>query len=307
LAAFGGVLARADAALARRKQPVSLAAYDHFAIARDVLRGGVSKASLAEARSHLERALALDPALGRAWFHLTWSRYVEALNGWSDDPARAWAAFHEAAARAVAAAPEDAAVQAMAGMSHFRRREFKPGELAWRRSLELGPNDYSALREIGCNFAMALGTEHAAEGLEIVRRALRLNPGHPAWQLNCLGFASYHAGRHEDAVAALLEANDPVLDNSVFLALAHAELGEEEDAAAQRAGILELKPGFSFEAYVDNDIYRPGGSAVAMMLASARKAGLPLCAAPADAARLDSRNRLPECDAERAKAAQARS
>jgi tetratricopeptide (TPR) repeat protein len=239
--------------------------------------------------------------------HLTWSRYIEALNGWSDDPARSWAAFHEAAERAVAAAPEDAAVQAMAGMSHFRRRAFKPGELAWRRSLELGPNDYSALREIGCNFAMALGVEHAAEGLEIVRRALRLNPGHPAWQLNCLGVASYYAGRHEDAVAAFLEAHDPVLDNRVFLALAYAELGEAEDAAAERAAILELKPAFSFEAYVDNDIYRPGGSAVTTMLASARKAGLPLCATPAEAAMLNPGNRLPECDAERAKAAQIRS
>ena len=305
LPAFGGALAQAQAEAARRKPPASLEAYDHLAIARDVLRRGDSTANLAEAADHLDRALALDPGLGRAAFWLAWVRYDQAFDAaaGSADAARAWAAFDAAARQAEAVDPADAGVQAMAGLAYFRRRAYAPGELAWRRALELGPNDYAALREIGCGYASALGVERAAEGLEIVRRALRLNPLHPPWQLNCLGFAAYYAGLFEESVAAFLEANDPVQDNLVFLALAYAELGRGDDAAATRDRLLARNPAFALEAYLDNDIYRPGGSAARMMAASARKAGLPLCAAPDAAAALDPLNRLPECEARRAKAA----
>ena len=82
-------------------------------------------------------------------------------------------------------------------------------------------------------FAMVFGTERAAEGLEITKRALRLNPMHPAWQLNCLGTASYFAGQYEDAVAALLNADGAAVENQIFLAMAYAQLGRAREAATR--------------------------------------------------------------------------
>ena len=64
-----------------------------------------------------------------------------------------------------------------------------------------------------------------------------------------------------------------------------------------------LEPGFTAEAWVDNDFYQPGGSSAALFFDGARKAGLPLCAKPEAAAKFDPRNLLQECEAERAKAA----
>ena len=54
---------------------------------------------------------------------------------------------------------------------------------------------------------------------------------------------------------------------------------------------------------MDNDIYQPGGSSARLFFDGARKAGLPLCAPAGEAAKFDPRNRLPECEAERAKVA----
>ena len=296
-------LDRADAELARRKPPASLQAYDFYAIGRDIFRSdGVTKENMAKVRSYLEKALAIDPQFSRAWYLLGWTHFNDAHLGWADDPARSWALFHEAARRAVVADPADATAQTLAGVSHFRLREFEAGELAWQLALRFGPNDYSTLRDTGCMFAMVFGTERAAEGLEITKRALRLNPMHPAWQLNCLGIASYYAGAYKDVVAAFLNANRPDVEQNIYLAIAYAQLGRPHEAAIEVARVFGKKPDFSAEAWIDKDIFRPGGSAAMLFFDGARKAGLPLCASASDAAGIDPKNRLPECDAERAKA-----
>ena len=86
---FGGPLARAVTDAARRKPPASWAAFDHFAIGRDVYRRGLTRESTAEARSHFERAVELDPGLARAWTFIAWTHFNDAFNGWgraSPDP-----------------------------------------------------------------------------------------------------------------------------------------------------------------------------------------------------------------------------
>lgn len=86
-------------------------------------------------------------------------------------------------------------------------------------------------------------------------------------------------------------------------ALSYAQAGTMEQAREQVQEILKLEPGFSGEAWVDNDIYEPGGSSARLFFAGARKAGLPLCTPASEAATFAPLNRLPECDALRARQA----
>lgn len=79
-----------------------------------------------------------------------------------------------------------------------------------------------------------------------------------------------------------------------------AQAGTMEQAREQVQEILKLEPGFSAEAWVDNDIYEPGGSSARLFFAGARKAGPPLCAPASEAAKLAPLNLLPECERERA-------
>jgi len=85
-----------------------------------------------------------------------------------------------------------------------------------------------------------------------------------------------------------------------MLALSDAQAGLEDEAQAQVREVLRLEPGFSAEGWIDNGIFRPGGSAAARFVAGARKAGLPLCAKAQLAVRFAPGNRLAECEAERA-------
>jgi hypothetical protein len=88
-----------------------------------------------------------------------------------------------------------------------------------------------------------------------------------------------------------------------MLALSGAQGGFQDKARRNAEEVLRLEPGFTAEAWVDNDFYQSGGSSAALFFEGARKAGLPLCAKPEEAAKIDPRGRLPECEAERAKAA----
>jgi tetratricopeptide (TPR) repeat protein len=161
-------------------------------------------------------------------------------------------------------------------MSYFKRGERARGKEAWERALALAPNDSSLLRDVGSNMPYAMGTERAAEGVELIQRARRLNPLMPAWMINALGPASYFAGQYQQAIEALEAAGDASLEGKVFKALTYAQLGRNADAAREVEAILKEKPNFTARGWIADDIYEPGGSSEALFLDGARKAGLPI-------------------------------
>lgn len=85
-----------------------------------------------------------------------------------------------------------------------------------------------------------------------------------------------------------------------MLAVSYAQAGRRAEAATQAAEVLRLDPTFTAEAWVGNELYQPGGSSTTLLVDGARKAGLPVCATAAEAAKLAPGNRLPECEARRA-------
>jgi len=302
LTGYSGPLAQAGTEAARRKRPESLRAYDHYLLAKvPYIRHDA--AGMAEARKLLEKALALDPDLIRTWELLAWTHFRDAIGGWGDDPQRSWEAFHAAARKAVEVDPLDGGAHVVAGMSHFVRGEVEQGTAAWDRALALSPNDANVLRPIGAQLALATGIERAAEGVELVERAMRLDPLHPPNVASALGFACYYAGCYEKGIVAFKRRASMNLDHRVFLAMSYAQLGRKEEAAVEVAQALREDPSFSAEAWVDRDFFQPGGNSAALFFEGARKAGLPLCAPMAEATRLDPANQLPECEAQRAKLA----
>jgi Tfp pilus assembly protein PilF len=285
-----------------RKPPESLRAYDYYLLAKEAAQPW-DRAASGRARPLVEQALALDPGLARAWSFMAWIHLNDAQNGWSGDPARSWELFHDAAARAVRADPMDAGAHVTVAGSHLARGETALGEAAWDRALALGPNDAHVLLAVGGRMAVALGAARAEEGLALVRRSLALNPLQPPWKLNGVGVALYHAGEHGEAADALGRNPAPDAEARLYLALANGRLGREDEAADAAAALLRDRPGFSAEGWVAAGAFAPDGSSAAQLYEGAREAGLPLCAAPEEAARLGTASRLAECEAERARAA----
>ena len=118
---------------------------------------GTIKEGLAEVRALLGKAIALDPSYPRAYLQLAWAHFNEALNGYSDDPARSLEQFHAAAEKMVALDPMDPHAQFIAGLSYFKRGERARGKEAWERALALAPNDPSILRDRRQQYALRDG------------------------------------------------------------------------------------------------------------------------------------------------------
>jgi len=113
--------------------------------------------------------------------------------------------------------------------------------------------------------------------LDLIKKAIRLNPIPPVWYFHGLGHAYYLAGRYDEAITALkrtLKHNPNFWPAHVYLAASYIELGRVEDARAEAAKILRIFPRFSLEGKKQKLPYRDQ-SVMDRLGESLRKAGLP--------------------------------
>lgn len=237
-----------EADRASRKPPQDLEAYDY------VLKGFLANQRYthddnALARRMFEKALALAPDYPRAIAGLA-SAY---LYGWFLTERREGLdrAF-ELARRALQLDPADAWCHYILGRIHLHLRNFALAEHFYARSLELNPNDADVLASRGLMHAY-LGEPDAA--VADVEAAMRLNPYHPDWYYENLGFAHLVAKRYEAAVATLRRVDRPPSWILAYLAAALARLGRLEEAASAVARALALEPGETVARIATSDAF----------------------------------------------------
>ncbi len=142
-----------------------------------------------------------------------------------------------------------------------------------KRAIEIDPNfaeGYARLAEI-LTFA-----GKPVEGIELMKKAMRLNPHYFGWYLFALGHAYYLAGEAGEAAATLRRAvirSPNFLPAHLILAAVHGEAGEMEEARAAVAEILRISPRYAL-ALVRR---RPYAAAAVLdrLIDALAKAGLP--------------------------------
>ncbi|HVN33279.1 MAG TPA: protein kinase [Thermoanaerobaculaceae bacterium] len=125
--------------------------------------------------AEMEQALRLDPAYARGWSRLAtlWG-LTHAYQ--PNDPQSALAAADQAAHRAIELDPSLAEPQAVLGLVSSSRRQFLEADPAYRRALELDPDDVTA----NFWFATHLIIEgYVRRGSEHLDRALAADPMYP--------------------------------------------------------------------------------------------------------------------------------
>ncbi|MER9869887.1 tetratricopeptide repeat protein [Mesorhizobium sp. M0136] len=96
----------------------------------------------------------------------------------------------------------------------------------------------------------ALVVGDPAEAIPLIERAMRLNPLAPPWYFGMQGRILFAAGRHRQAIAALRRSSPESPDVLMFLALAHAAMGEAGEAARFAARLKAEFPEFSVERFI---------------------------------------------------------
>ena len=277
-----GQLRSTGSALAKRKSPANLAAYEC------VLRGQAAQAQIgdplqeAAARRFFEQALALDPDYPRAHAGLAVVLLCEWFRAPVDAAGHAQAALDlalEHAEKAVAIDGADYECHETLGWILLHCKSYELSEQHYRRSIELNPNSPAELAAMGsaCSF---LGRPD--EGIEWFELARRVDPHFDAtWYWNLLGATYFNARRYDEAVTALEHIPNPPMWVKAYAAASHAMAGRIDAAKEIAALLAKDAPDFSAETLVLREPYKNLAD-LEHLAAGLRKAGL-LTEAPAAA------------------------
>jgi len=218
-----------------------MAAYE-YVLTGKVLHHRSTSADNAEAQRMLDRAIALDPeyAHAHAWkacvLGQTW------VNDWCDDREATWKQVLAELKIALALDDNDSDVHRILAAVNLAHGDHDRAQYHQERALSLNPNNDLILVQQG-ELLTWLG--RPLDGIEWIRKAMRLNPHHPERFWNHLGRAHYTARQYAEAVQALSRLTQPDYMHHALLAAALAQLGDKTAAGAHAREVLCVEPKFS--------------------------------------------------------------
>lgn len=195
------------------------------------------------ARRLFEVAAEFDPNYGRSYagmsrtFNLAW-RYR-----WTDSPAAALDRSVELAVDATRRDGLDARGHSQLGFACLYKRQHDASLAAYERAIELNPNDADILAEMADALSYA---DKADRAIDLLQRAMRLNPIYPDWYLWNLGEAHYCIGDYEAAIQSLKKMRNQSEAHRI-LASCHGLLGQINEAQYHAAQVRLTQPDFSIE------------------------------------------------------------
>ena len=267
-------LFQAEIALAMRRRPEDLTAYDLFLQAiQQAVRS--SRESLAEALRLVHRALELAPGFAAAATLAGECHMENVLRSYAIDPQferNEAVRFMRLALSLDDGDPDTlaAAAQISALLIGDRETEIEMAD----RAVALNPNSYRTWHGRGWVYEVAGQPEEAIRSFE---RAMRMSPVGPQTfgALTGMGFALIELRRFEEAIVAgkkSLRQNPSYPGAHRCLASAFAHLGRDAEAREAAARILEIDPAFTIPAWIARSQL---SKTAKLMIEGLRKAGLP--------------------------------
>jgi tetratricopeptide (TPR) repeat protein len=214
----------------------------------------LSPEDFAEARTWLERALALDPAYATPHALLAIWHGVRVGQGWSPDPVADQA---EVLRRASAALERDSFdPMALAMCAHAKSillYEFDEAISLFDRAVAASPSSAIAWTRSSATYSY-IG--NAPEAIRRAEHGLRLSPldPHLFYTHTMLTLGHYVAGNHEEAAQwgrKAREENPRFTANLRLLAASLAAAGHRDEAREVSQALLAVQPGFEVGRFID--------------------------------------------------------
>jgi TolB-like protein/class 3 adenylate cyclase/Flp pilus assembly protein TadD len=240
---------------ATRTPTTSANAYDLFLRGRDLqLKEGFWVRDVnQEVRRLQEEAAALDPGFARAYAELAWTHLYDFIYNWTDPPGPALQRAFELSRKAISLDPSSARAHYALGHTHLYAKEHDLAAAEVDKAIALNPND--ARFRAGSAGLYIYGGE-PQRAIELITSAMRLNPNHEDWYWHFLGWASFHAGKYEEALIALKRIINFGAGDHRVLAATYARLDRLDEAAKHAAEVLGMEPDFAVSHFRENLPYR---------------------------------------------------
>jgi adenylate cyclase len=229
-----------------------------------------SKAANWHARRLFEEAIELAPEYSRAHSALSRTHNLDWRYAWSTKPKDSLESAIAFARRAKDLDRFDARGFAELAYAKLYRRQHGEALVEYAQALSLNPNDSDVIAEYGDALAYV---EQAERGVELLHKAMRLNPYYPDWYLWYLADAYDVMGRCEDVIAAIQRMHDPS-EGQRLAAANYAHLGMIKDAQNAAREVLRLHPHFTISQWRERPPYRDP-AVLERFVDGLRKAGLP--------------------------------
>jgi adenylate cyclase len=231
---------------AKRKPTENMAAYE-YVLTGKIMHHRSTPDDNVEAQRLLDRAIALDPkyahahawkacVLGQSWVH-----------NWCADREATWKRVADELEIALALDDNDSDVHRILAAVNLAHDEHEKARYHQERALSLNPNNDLILVQNG-ELLTWLG--RPLDGIEWIRKAMRLNPYHPERYWSHLGRAHYTARQYPETVQALSRLMRPDHTHHAFLAAALAQLGDKTAAAAHAQEVVRDVPAFSNQRFL---------------------------------------------------------
>jgi adenylate cyclase len=255
---------------AERKPPANMAAYECVLEAK-VLHHRSNREDNARANGLIQRAIELDPGYGHAH---AWHACILGQQwgyGWCEDRAATEAEIAQELEVALGLDQNDSDVHRILAAVGVIRDDLDKAVFHQQRGLTLNPNDDLLVVQQG-EILTWLG--QAEEGIEWIRKAMRLNPYHSERFWFHLARAQFVARRYAEAIESLRHITAPDTLHHALFAACHAQLDDVPAAAMHAAEVLKRVPGFTIRAHCLPILHYRRQSDLAHHRESLRKAGL---------------------------------
>jgi len=200
-----------------------------------------------EAQRLVERAIALDPnyahahawracIVGQAW-----------LYNWCADRNMAIDTIVSELNLALSLDENDSDVHRILAAVNINYNDHDTAWYHQQRALTLNPNNDLIVVQNG---EILTWMGRPEEGIEWIRKAMRLNPHHPERFWSHLGRAYFMAKRYAEAIDSFRHITKPDQFHHTFLAASYAITGDQASAGTHAKSVLSIDPAFRIETFM---------------------------------------------------------
>ena len=229
-----------------------------------------TKEANAHARRLFEEAIEIAPDYGRAYSSMSRTYNLDWRYSWSSEPNHSLDIAVDVARNAIQRDRFDATGFAELAYANLYKKRLDESVADYVRAIALNPNDADIIAQYADALVYA---GQPSKSIELLGKAMRLNPCYPDQYLWDLADAYNALGRPADVIASVQRMQNPD-EGRRLLAANYAHLGMLTEARAQASEVMRLHPGFTIGKWRDRPPYRDP-AIIERYVEGLRKAGLP--------------------------------